>query len=334
MDKGHEVRVLDDGFVRFVRAFGTDEDIVETARVSTGRGFVSWEPYKRCKKCSLVAPATWGATYDPVACEGMVKHDWQDFPRGDLGILDYMMANRHTSPFEFCELVVHVRIPMDAWRQMVRHRTASISEYSTRYSEAIDSMAVTAPDKWRTQGTTNRQGSGAYLPVGSALAERDGMGNLTNPEDIQRGAWLTRREGEFHKYAREVYEERLEAGVAREQARKDLPLSTMTEAFWKIDLHNLMHFLSLRLDAHAQEEIRAYANVIHGIAAACWPRTMALFDEHVLGGVRLSRTEATVLRAFFSQPLDAGASLADVCRASGVSDAQWKALITKLGSER
>ena len=118
-----------------------------------------------------------------------------------------------------------------------------MNEYSTRYSEAIDAAQATPPDAWRRQSPGNRQGSAGVLPTGA-------------------GARLSEEEEAVQRRAREVYERRIAAGVAREQARKDLPLSTYTEAYWKIDLHNLLHFLDLRMDLHAQQEIRAYANVI------------------------------------------------------------------------
>jgi thymidylate synthase (FAD) len=150
-----------------------------------------------------------------------------------------------------CEIKFHVRVPMDTWRQWIRHRTANVNEYSTRYSVAIDNAQKTRPDAWRLQSAGNRQGSSGVL-------------------DATLGENLSRRESEFQGIAREVYRERLDAGVAREQARKDLPLSTYTEAYWKIDLWNLMHFLGLRMDLHAQSEIREYANLIGKTIVAAW----------------------------------------------------------------
>jgi len=125
------------------------------------------------------------------------------------------MRHQHTTPFEMCEIKLHVRVPMDTWRQWIRHRTASVNEYSTRYSVAIDSAARTDSREWRRQSQTNKQGSDTQISetVGSALSQR---------------------EVELHRNSREVYEERLSAGVAREQARKDLPLSTYTEAFGRL----------------------------------------------------------------------------------------------------
>ena len=161
-----------------------------------------------------------------------------------------------------CEIKLHVRVPMDCWRQWIRHRTASVNEYSTRYSEAIDSAQLTDERQWREQSGGNRQGSRGFLAqeVGSELSEK---------------------EAALIQSSRRLYQERLEAGVAREQARKDLPLSTYTEAYWKIDLHNLLHFLALRMDAHAQWEIRSYATVIGEQILSRWcPITWEAFQDY------------------------------------------------------
>ena len=202
---GQPFKVLDDGFVRVVDYMGSDASIVQAARVSYGVGTRQ-------------------------------VHE-------DRGLIRYLMRHHHTTPFEMCELKLHVRVPMDCWRQWIRHRTANVNEYSTRYSIAIDAAQTTPPTNWRLQSPTNRQGSTGLL-------------------NLEAGTQLSQKEAAFHHAARELYEERLASGVAREQARKDLPLSTYTEAYWKIDLHNLFHFLSLRIDAQAQTEIRAYAEVI------------------------------------------------------------------------
>jgi thymidylate synthase (FAD) len=171
---------------------------------------------------------------------------------------------------------------MDVWRQWIRHRTASVNEYSTRYSEAIDAAQRTAPDAWRLQSAGNRQGSsGLISPV--------------------QGMRLSEEESRLQRQARDIYEARLAAGVAREQARKDLPLSTYTEAYWKIDLQNLLHFLELRMDEHAQLEIRAYAYVIGEQIVATWvPLTWEAFLDYRRGGTRLSRIESEFLAALAS----------------------------------
>jgi thymidylate synthase (FAD) len=178
-----------------------------------------------------------------------------------------------------CEIKLHVRVPMDCWRQWIRHRTANVNEYSTRYSIAIDAAQATGPGEWRAQSTGNRQGSAGML-------------------DPAVGAELSRREGEFHQMARRLYEERLEKGVAREQARKDLPLSTYTEAYWKIDLYNLLHFLRLRMEDHSQLEIRSYAKCIGEDIVAKWvPFVWEAFVDYYTESVALSSIERAVVRA-------------------------------------
>ena len=306
---GWTIDVLDHGYVKLVDFMGSDAKIVEAARISTGRGFVSWEPYARCTRCDLVYVS--GRDLRPDRCTvGGGAHDWQAFPRGDVGILDYLYRMEHTTPFEMCELVIDVMVPMDHWRQWIRNRTASVNEYSTRYAEAIDVVAKTKPTAWRTQGTTNRQGSGAFLP-----------------EDV--GVMLSQHEIALHDMARAVYEERLAAGVAKEQARKDLPLSNYTAARWKIDLMNLLkHFLAKRLHPHAQAEIRSYAGAVAEITKALWPRTYELFEEYDLHGARLSCTEKMALADLVGRQADITihASLVNM-----LGDAGATALIKKLG---
>jgi thymidylate synthase (FAD) len=235
---GKRFQVLDDGFLRVIDYMGTDASIVQAARVSYGAGT------RRVSE--------------------------------DRGLIRYLMRHNHTTPFEMCELKLHVRVPMDCWRQWIRHRTANVNEYSTRYSVAIDAAQATASDKWRKQASQNRQGSAGFLA-----------------EAV--GAKLSERERQFQKLAREVYEERLAAGVAREQARKDLPLSTYTEAYWKTDLHNLFNFLSLRLDAHAQTEIREYAITIGQIVAIWCPLAWEAFHDYRLDAMRLSSLESRII---------------------------------------
>jgi len=238
---GIPLKVLDDGFVRVVDYLGTDESIVQAARVSYGAGT------KRIQE--------------------------------DRGLIRYLMRHRHTTPFEMCEIKLHVRAPMDAWRQWIRHRTANINEYSTRYSVAIDASQRTDPAEWRQQATTNRQGSEGFFP-------------------LETGRRLSERELELQESARAVYRERLEAGVAREQARKDLPLSTYTEAYWKTDLHNLLHFLKLRMDVAAQFEIRSYAQAIGNEIVSKWcPLTWEAFLDYSVNSMSLSRLEIHIMSA-------------------------------------
>ncbi len=237
---GVPFQVLDDGFIRVIDYMGNDASIVQAARVSYGKG---------TKKIHQ-----------------------------DRGLIRYLMRHRHTTPFEMCEIKLHVRVPMDTWRQWIRHRTANVNEYSTRYSIAIEAAYQTAPDQWRLQATGNRQGS-----IGFA--------------DERTGIRLSEREARLQQLAREVYNERLEVGIAREQARKDLPLSTYTEAYWKIDLHNLLHFLELRMADNAQWEIRQYAQIIGNEIVRRWcPLTWEAFLDYRLHAISFSRQEREILR--------------------------------------
>lgn len=237
---GKEFRVLDQGFVRLVDYMGGDESIVQAARVSYGKG---------TKKVSE-----------------------------DKGLIRYLMRHRHTTPFEMCEVKLHVKVPIDCWRQWIRHRTANINEYSTRYSIAIDNAQETNSSEWRRQSSVNKQGSEGFLP-----------------DEI--GFELSEEEKKLQGYLRRVYGSRLEKGVAREQARKDLPLSTYTEAYWKIDLHNLFHFLSLRMDRHAQKEIRDYAKVIgHEIVSRWVPIAWEAFKDYTLNSMSITGPELQIFK--------------------------------------
>ncbi len=241
---GKVFKVLDDGFIRVVDYMGSDAAIVQAARVSYGIG---------TKKVSE-----------------------------DRGLIRYLLRHRHTTPFEMCEIKFHVRVPMDCWRQWIRHRTANVNEYSTRYSVAIDAAQRTTPDLWRKQAAENRQGSAGFL-------------------DTTLGNDLSLKEAELLNLSRALYDDRLAKGVAREQARKDLPLSTYTEAYWKCDLHNLLHFIGLRMDSHAQEEIRAYATVLGEEIVKRWcPYSWEAYMDYHFNAEHLSRLEMEVLGAIAS----------------------------------
>ena len=237
---GKPFKVLDDGFIRIIEYMGSDASIAQAARVSYGKGTTK-------------------------------VHE-------DRGLIRYLMRHRHTSPFEMCEIMFHVRIPMDSWRQWIRHRTANVNEYSTRYSIAIDACQATKPDEWRLQSQKNRQGSDALL-------------------DRKSGEDLSQKEAEIQQKAREIYNERIEKGIAREQARKDLPLSTYTEAYWKIDLHNLLHFLELRMKENTQFEIRSYAKTIGYEIVSKWcPIAWEAFLDYWYNAVTFSANELAILK--------------------------------------
>ncbi|HUI83312.1 MAG TPA: FAD-dependent thymidylate synthase, partial [Candidatus Binatia bacterium] len=199
----------------------------------------------------------------------------------DRALIRNLMHRRHTTPLEMCEIKLHVRTTMDVWRQWVRHRTASINEHSTQYSIA-DTAQTTPPGQWRIRPSDTNQGGEAFLP-------------------LEEGQRLSARELQLQKLAREVYEERIAAGVEREQARKDLPLSTYTEAYWKIDLHNLLHFLHVRMDENAQPEMRAYAELIgHEIVAKWVPLAWEAFLDYRQEALLLTRIEAQILSALIA----------------------------------
>lgn len=216
------------------------------------------------------------------------------FVRGSDDSFAFISSN--STPFEMCELKLHVRVPMDCWRQWIRHRTASVNEYSTRYSEAIDSCQKTNMFEWRLQSKKNKQGSSDFLVS-------------------DRGADLTYEEEKFHEQARRLYKQRLEEGVAREQARKDLPLSTYTEAYWKINLKNLLHFLGLRMDSHAQKEIRDYATVIGEEIVAKWvPVTWEAFNEYhpMRGAQTFTSLELQLIKALNEDGVEAALKVAEI----------------------
>ena len=252
---GQVFPVLDDGFIRVVDYMGTDESVVQAARVSYGKG---------TKK----------------------RHE-------DRGLIRYLIRHHHTTPFEMCEIKLHVRVPMDTWRQWIRHRTANVNEYSTRYSVAVNAMYSTEPGQWRMQATTNRQGSSGFA-------------------DAETGAKLSQQEKELHELSRAIYDERLELGVAREQARKDLPLCTYTEAYWKIDLHNLLNFLRLRMEGHAQYEIRQYATIIGEEIVSRWvPLTWEAFEDYTFNSVTFSEMDGKVISALSAGDIEKAKSLVE-----------------------
>lgn len=262
-----KIPVLDDGFVCLVDVMGDDQAVVQAARVSYGEG---------TKKVS-----------------------------DDRGLIRYLMRHRHTTPLEMVEIKFLCRVPMDTWRQWIRHRTANVNEYSTRYSLAIDAAQRTAPNEWRTQATTNRQGSGDPLP-----------------EDL--GAELSASEAELLEKSRALYEKRIELGVAREQARKDLPLSTYTEAYWKIDLHNLLHFLALRMDAHAQLEVREYATAMgEQIVRPLFPLVWEAFVDYRRESMFLSRLDIGVISRLTALLAEQGRSVATDDDFMAVQDPTW-----------
>jgi thymidylate synthase (FAD) len=199
--------------------------------------------------------------------------------RQDRGLIHYLMRNDHTSPFEQVQLTFHTKMPIFVARQWVRHRTARLNEISGRYSVMKDEFYLPEPDQIRFQSESNKQGrSEETLPIEQA------MSLIRQMEEDQRN---------IYKH----YEEMLEQNVARELARTNLPLSLYTEWYWQIDLHNLFHFLRLRIDPHAQYEIRVYGEALALCAKAVAPLAYEAFEEHVLHCVTFSRAECAAMTA-------------------------------------
>ena len=305
--------VLNDGFICLVDVMGDDSAIVQAARVSYG------------------------------------KDEHLDHSK-DRSLIRRLMMDSHTSPFEMVEFKFKVRVPMDCWRQWIRHRTANVNEYSTRYSEAIDSQQTTLPEEWRLQAKDNKQGSSGFLEEwpkearydynsdrdsstlrfkdNCSLTELDYKGELTS------GKVLSKHEEDLIWYARQVYEQRLLFGVAREQARKDLPLSTYTEAYWKCDLHNIFNFLRLRLDSHAQLEIRLYAQAMYEIVKQVCPIACEAFEDYVLNSVKFSAMEMELIREVINSmkipDVNDGQFFVDEHKPDSMTDNEWKKFLEKI----
>ncbi len=209
--------------------------------------------------------------------------------REDAGLIRYLLRHRHTTPFEMCEIKYHVKLPIFVARQWIRHRTANVNEYSARYSVLDREFYIPAPETLAAQATQNRQGRGDTLTGEEAARVLDILREdsarayadyqeMLNEDDV----------GNIIDPARD--------GLAREMARMNLPLNIYTQWYWKIDLHNLLGFLSLRADSHAQYEIRAYADAMLESVKRWVPLTYAAFEDYIMGGASISATGLKVVR--------------------------------------
>ena len=232
------IKCLDKGFVRLVDSMGGDDAIVQSARVSYGKG------------TSKVSQ--------------------------DRGLIRYLMRHRHTTPFEMVEFKFHCKMPIFVARQWVRHRTANINEYSLRYSEARDEFYFPDPDHIEFQSTLNKQGR---------------MGEVD--EDLKKKVQAYFKEISDRSF--EIYCELNEAGVARELARAILPVNLYTEWYWKNDLHNLLHFIGLRSDGHAQYEIRVFSDAMATYVKEVAPFAWEAYQDYVVNGMRFSKIEQSIL---------------------------------------
>jgi len=253
--------VLDHGFVRVIDYMGDDAAICQAARVSYGKGTKSVS--------------------------------------NDKGLIRYLMRHWHSTPFEMCEIKLHVKLPVFVARQWIRHRTANVNEYSARYSILDREFYIPAPEQLAAQSTTNNQGRGAPL----------------SPEQAARVLDILKSDA---ARCYDHYEEMIgEVGLARELARMNLPANIYTQWYWKVDLHNLFHFLRLRADAHAQYEIRVYAEAIAKVVADWVPAAFGAFEDYRMGGVTLSAQAIDCIRRMLKGE--------DVTQEnSGMSTREWR----------
>jgi thymidylate synthase (FAD) len=235
----------------------------------------------------------------------------------DSGLIGYLMRHRHTTPFEMCEIKFHVKLPIFVARQWIRHRTANVNEYSARYSILDKEFYIPAPEHMAAQTQLNGQGRGDVL----------------DPKVAHRIIALLQEDAErlYRDYAEMLNEDETGAprdpswpGLARELARMNLSLNFYTQWYWKTDLHNLLHFLSLRADPHAQYEIRAYADAMLDTVKRWVPLAHAAFLEYRMHAATISATGLAVIRRLLAgEPVDQPSS--------GLSPRQWRELMAVLG---
>jgi len=273
------VSLLDHGFVRVIDYMGDDHAIVQAARVSYGRG---------TKKVSE-----------------------------DTGLIRYLMRHRHTTPFEMCEIKFHVKLPIFVARQWIRHRMASVNEYSARYSVMDREFYIPAPAQLAAQSALNRQGRDAVLE-GTEAEEVLGLLRDDAERCYRDYAWM------LNEGTEENPADPTRQGLARELARMNLTLNTYTQWYWKTDLHNLFHFLALRADSHAQYEIRVYAEAMLEIVDAWVPVAARAFRDYRLGAVSFSAPMMAILRRML-----AGETVAQPD--SGLSVREWREMMASLG---
>jgi len=263
--------VLDHGFVRVIDYMGDDAAICQAARVSYGRGTKSVS--------------------------------------NDEGLIRYLMRHWHSTPFEMCEIKLHVKLPVFVARQWIRHRTANVNEYSARYSILDREFYIPAPEDLSAQSTTNNQGRGATLEG----EEADRVLRILR-EDAMRA----------YDHYEEMIAQDGQQGLARELARMNLPANIYTQWYWKTDLHNLLHFLRLRADAHAQYEIRVYAEAIGAIVADWVPAAWRAFEDYRMGGATLSANALACLRRMLR-----GEEVTQ--ESSGMSKGEWREFMGVIG---
>lgn len=269
---GKQFGCLDHGLIEVIDYMGNDAAVIQAAQTSYGEG---------TKK---------------VSTEGT--------------LMNYLWRHQHTTPFEMCEIKVFMRLPIFVARQLIRHRTASVNEYSMRYSTPQDLFYTPETDHIQFQALDNKQGRSGEVD-----------------QRLQR---------EFQDYTQGVaksamagYNRFNDEKLARELNRINLPVSAYTQWYWKVDLKNLLHFLKLRMDSHAQYEIRVFANILGEIVKEWCPKVWAAFEEYTLHGMTLSRKEQKVVKAFmesFSLPEPEDSTLFET---AGFTKREWDELKAK-----
>ncbi len=235
----------------------------------------------------------------------------------DAGLIKYLMRHRHSTPFEMCEIKFHVKLPIFVARQWIRHRTANVNEYSARYSILDREFYIPTPENLGAQAVVNRQGRGDVLQGDEAAAVMKLLRDDSETVYAHYEEMLNQRED-----GTTIAEGR--QGLARELARMNLTLNYYTQWYWKVDLHNLLHFLSLRADPHAQYEIRVYAEAMLDVVKRWVPAVFDAFSEYRLGGTHMSRTGLEVVKRLLS-----GEAVTQ--EASGLSKREWRELMDQLG---
>ena len=263
------IPVLDHGFVRVIDYMGDDAAICQAARVSYGRGTKSVQ--------------------------------------NDEGLIRYLMRHWHSTPFEMCEIKLHVKLPVFVARQWIRHRTANVNEYSARYSILDREFYIPEPSHVNAQSVVNNQGRGGVLEGAEAVRVLEILKSDSNRAYDNYEAMIaeTGPDGEPQD------------GLARELARMNLPSNIYTQWYWKVDLHNLFHFLRLRADAHAQYEIRVYADAICNVVADWVPAAYRAFEDYRLGGATISNTALECIRRMVK-----GEEVTQ--ETSGMSKGEWR----------
>ncbi|MCV2881279.1 FAD-dependent thymidylate synthase [Actibacterium sp. XHP0104] len=267
------IPVLDHGFVRVIDYMGDDSAICQAARVSYGKGTKSVS--------------------------------------NDEGLIRYLMRHWHSTPFEMCEIKLHVKLPVFVARQWIRHRTANVNEYSARYSIMDREFYIPAPEHIAAQSVVNNQGRGEALSGDEAARVLE---------------YLKTDAARCYDHYEEMISQDGQQGLARELARMNLPANIYTQWYWKVDLHNLFHFLRLRADAHAQYEIRVYAEEICKVVADWVPFAYSAFEDYRMGGANLSGRAMDCLRRMLK-----GEQVEQ--ETSGMSKGEWREFQTLLADQ-